>query len=105
MTDLPRKLQRVVRTLSAFLRLAESLDRSRHGVIKKVDVRERAGTVRVDVFGVGDSELEVWAATRQLPALEQALKRSAKIAAHHVEEEEPAKPKARRRRAASGRAA
>jgi len=108
MSELPRKLQRAVTTLSAFLRLAESLDRSRNGVVTKVDVRERAGAVQIDVFGVGDIELEVWAATRQLAALGRALKRAAKITAHHIEEDAPAQPKAkpnakakaRRRRAA-----
>jgi len=95
MTDLPRKLQRVVRTLAAFLRLAEALDRSRNGVVRKVDVRERGGTLRVEVFGVDDIELEVWAATSQLPALEQALKRPAKITSRHVNEHEPASRKAR----------
>jgi exopolyphosphatase/guanosine-5'-triphosphate,3'-diphosphate pyrophosphatase len=97
MTDLPRKLQRVVRTLSAFLRLAESLDRSRNGVVKKVDVRERGDALNVEVYGVGDIELEVWAATGQLPALEHALKRPAKITSHRLSEEDPAtsKPKAK----------
>jgi hypothetical protein len=48
------------------------------------------------VYAVGDSELEVWAANRQLPALESALKRTAKIIAHHLKEPEVA-PKARPR--------
>ena len=73
MDDLPRKLQKTVRILAAFLRIAETLDRSQHGVVRRIEVRERAGTLRLDVFAVGDSELEVWAATRQLAALESAL--------------------------------
>jgi len=85
-------LRKTVSVLSAFLRLAETLDRSRHGVVKKVHVRERAGVLRLDVHAVGDSELEVWAANRQLGALDAALRRSAKIVAHHLEEpEEPSK--------------
>ena len=104
-SDLPRKLQKTVQTLSAFLRLAEALDRSRHGVVKKVEVRERGDTVRVDVFGVGDIELEVWAATRQLPALERALKRTATMTSHRVAEgREPAKPATRSRTTRRARA-
>ena len=88
-------------SLAAFLRLAETLDRSQHGVVRKVEVRERAGNLRLDVFAVGDSELEVWAASRQLMALEQALKRPVKIVAHKAEDTgEPARPRARKKRAA-----
>jgi hypothetical protein len=39
----------------------------------------------------------VWAANRQLKALESALDRAAKIVAHHLEEaDEPVRPRARR---------
>ena len=101
MSDLPRKLQKTVKILAAFLRIAETLDRSQHGVVRRIEMRERAGTLRLDVFAVGDSELEVWAATRQLSALESALKRPVKIVAHHEEEsEEAAKPRSRKTRAA-----
>ncbi len=87
-------LRKAVRILSAFLRLAEALDRSRNGVVRKVEARERAGTVRIDVFAVGDSELEVWAANRQLSQLEAALKRPVKIVAHHLQEpDEAARPR------------
>ncbi len=84
--DLSRELRRTVRTLSVFLRLAETLDRSRNGVVRNVEARERAGVIRLDVFAVGDAELEVWAANKQLPILEEALERSAKIIAHHLRE-------------------
>ena len=84
--DLSKRLRKVVTVLSAFLRLSETLDRSRNGVVKRVEVRERAGKLRLDVYAVGDAELEVWAATRQLPILEAALGRSASIVAHHLDE-------------------
>jgi exopolyphosphatase/guanosine-5'-triphosphate,3'-diphosphate pyrophosphatase len=101
MTGLPHKLHKTVKYLAAFLRLAETLDRSQHGVVRRVEMRERAGALRLDVFAVGDSELEVWAANRQLPALEAALKRPVKIVAHHEEDkEEPAKARSKRKRAA-----
>ena len=97
MTSLPKKLHKTIKVLAAFLRIAETLDRSQHGVIKRLEARERAGQLRLDVFAVGDSELEVWAAHRQLHALEQALKRPVKIVPHHEEDaEEPARTRRRR---------
>ena len=83
---LPRELRRAVRMMAVFLRLAETLDRSRNGVVTKVEVRERAGKLRLDVFAIGDAELEVWAANKQLPIVEAVLGRSASIVAHHVQE-------------------
>lgn len=97
-TDLPKRLLRTVRVLAAFLRIAETLDRSRNSVVRKVEVRERVGTLRLNVFAVGDAELEAWAANRQLKALESALGRPARIVAHHLEDaEEPARTRASRR--------
>ena len=99
--ELPKKLRKTVGILAAFLRIAETLDRSRNGVVRKVELRERAAMLRLNVLAVADCELEVWAANRQLPALEAVLKRPVKIVAHHLEEtEEPARPRANRRRAA-----
>ena len=63
--DLSKPQRRTVMVLSAFLRLAETLDRSRHGVIRGVQVRERLGEIRISVQAVGDAELEVWAAHKQ----------------------------------------
>jgi exopolyphosphatase/guanosine-5'-triphosphate,3'-diphosphate pyrophosphatase len=100
MTGLSKKLHKIIRVLAAFLRIAETLDRSQHGVIKRVEARERAGLLRLDVFAIGDSELEVWAANRQLPALEAALKRQVKIVPHHQEDAEVSVRTRRRRRAA-----
>lgn len=75
MTALNKEQRRVVTVLSAFLRLAETLDRSRHGVIRAMEVRERMGEIRIKVQSVGDAELELWAAHRQVRALEEALGR------------------------------
>jgi exopolyphosphatase/guanosine-5'-triphosphate,3'-diphosphate pyrophosphatase len=101
MTGLSKKLQRAVTTLAAFLRIAETLDRSRNGIIRKLEIRERAGTLRLNVLAVADCELEVWAANKQIGALEQALKRPVRILAQHLEEtDEPVRPKPKRKRAA-----
>ncbi len=99
---LPKTLRHTVRVLAAFLRLAETLDRSRNGVVRKVMVRERQGTLRLDVYAVGDAELEVWAARRQQAAFEKALDRQARIVAHHLKEpDEPARRARKRPRKAA----
>jgi len=77
--ELNKKRRRTVVVLSAFLRLAETLDRSRHGVIRAMEVRERLGELRIKVQAVGDAELEVWAAHKQARALEVALDRKIRI--------------------------
>jgi exopolyphosphatase/guanosine-5'-triphosphate,3'-diphosphate pyrophosphatase len=79
MGELSKAQRRVVTILSAFLRLAETLDRSRHGVIRALEIRERLGELRIKVQAVGDAELEVWAAHRQTRALEEALDRKVRI--------------------------
>lgn len=107
-TDLSADQRRTVRILAAFLRLAESLDRSRHGVIHHLEVRERNGQPAaargkatdgerlIDIQAVGDGELEVWAANRQLAVLESELGCTFRIEARHVEDEVPNKGAARR---------
>ena len=75
MGELTRAQRRTVEILSAFLRLAETLDRSRHGVIRGLEMRERLGELRIRVQAVGDAELEMWAAHRSVAALETVLGR------------------------------
>jgi exopolyphosphatase/guanosine-5'-triphosphate,3'-diphosphate pyrophosphatase len=77
--DLDKPSRRTVEILSAFLRLAETLDRSRHGVIRGLELRDRLGEIRIKVQAVGDAELEVWAAHKQARALEEALDRRIRI--------------------------
>ena len=77
--DLSKDRRRTVEVLSAFLRLAETLDRSRHGVVRGLEIRERLGELRIKVQAVGDGELEVWAAHKQARALELALDRKIRI--------------------------
>ena len=76
---LGKKRRHTVGVLAAFLRLAETLDRSRHGVVRGLQVRERLGDLRINVQAVGDAELEVWAAHKQATALEEALDRKVRI--------------------------
>lgn len=77
--ELDHDARKTVEILSAFLRVAETLDRSRHGVVKGIEVRERLGALRIKVQAVGDAELEMWAAHRQAEVLEATLDRKVKM--------------------------
>ena len=81
---LTKRLRRTIKTLSVFLRLAETLDRSRNGIVRKVEVQQRNGKLRLDVYATSDSELEIWAASKQLDALETTLGNPAEIVAHEI---------------------
>jgi exopolyphosphatase / guanosine-5'-triphosphate,3'-diphosphate pyrophosphatase len=71
--DLSPALRKTVRVLAAILRVAETLDRSRHGVVGTVTLRDRGPDLRLQVEAMGDAELEVWAGRRQLDVLEKEL--------------------------------
>jgi exopolyphosphatase/guanosine-5'-triphosphate,3'-diphosphate pyrophosphatase len=77
--DLNKELRHAVEVLGAFLRVAETLDRSRHGVIRALEVRLRLDEVRIKVQAIGDAELELWAANRQAEVLGEALHKRVRI--------------------------
>ena len=96
--DLPGALRHAVRVLGAILRLAESLDRSRHSMIRNLAVDTRADTVALEIEGRGDAELETWAAARQLTPLARALGRPLRLHARVVDESDPGDSSAPARR-------
>ena len=96
--DLSGSLRHAVRVLGAILRLAESLDRSRHAMIRGLTVNTRADSISLELEGRGDAELEVWAASRQLAPLERALDRPVRMQTRIVDEAEPTEPSAPARR-------
>lgn len=107
---LSRDLRRTVRLLGAILRLAESLDRSRHGTIGRIAVSARADAATIELEGSGDAELEMWAANRQLGPLERILKRPVRLLIRIVDEPaeqpdraQPAPARPRRARRAAPR--
>jgi exopolyphosphatase/guanosine-5'-triphosphate,3'-diphosphate pyrophosphatase len=71
--DLPRLDRKAVRWLSAMLRTAESLDRSRAQLVERVTVRKQGRQWVLRVAGRGDIELEIWAAQRNIRPLEAEL--------------------------------
>ncbi|MGQ0734732.1 MAG: Ppx/GppA phosphatase family protein [Acidobacteriota bacterium] len=103
--ELAGSRRKAVRILAAILRVAEALDRSRNGVVRRLDLKPQGGRLRLDVFAAGDCELEIWAAGRQIASLEAALKTTVVIVPHHLREDaaERSGPRTRRRVRGRGR--
>ena len=76
---LPTELRRIVKTLSAILRVAESLDRSHQQSVASVEVIAGGQDYLLRLTPAGDTELEVWAAQRSAAPLEQALRRIVRV--------------------------
>jgi exopolyphosphatase/guanosine-5'-triphosphate,3'-diphosphate pyrophosphatase len=70
---LPRPARRAIRWLSAMLRVAESLDRSRAQLVERITLTEHGDGWRMRVAGSADLELEVWAAQRNSGPLSEEL--------------------------------
>ena len=74
--SLPPRSRTVVRALAALLRIADGLDRTQFGVVKRLDFTNGAGrhTITVDP-GQENAELELWAAERRIDLLAKLLDR------------------------------
>lgn len=70
---LARTDRKAVRWLSAMLRVADSLDRSRAQIVEGVRLRRQGQQWLLRVAGRGDIELELWAAQRNIRPLEEEL--------------------------------
>jgi len=70
---LPRAQRRMVRWLSAMLRVAESLDRSHYQLIRSLKVERRSGVVALRVSAQRNAKLELWATRRRLDLLARML--------------------------------
>ena len=77
---LDKRARNSVRLMSAFVRIAEGLDRSHNGVITHAKLREVNKTsVRLDVQATGDCQLEVWGVEDRLNTLEKIFDREVKL--------------------------
>ena len=66
--------RRTVRTLSAILRVADGLDRTRYGVVRGIRVTRRGDRLILQLRTAGDDvQLEVWEARRRVDLLERVL--------------------------------
>ena len=75
------KRRKAVRTLSAILRVAETLDRSHAQVVTGVELNDRGKEYLIKLRTTGDAELELWAAQRQIEPLQQALGKPIRLSA------------------------
>lgn len=90
--ELPKKQRRVVRTLAAMLRLAESFDRSHSQVVTGLTVHDGPDEARLVLQTTGDAELEMWAASRHSEPFARVLGKPLvveAVEARHVERREP----------------
>jgi exopolyphosphatase/guanosine-5'-triphosphate,3'-diphosphate pyrophosphatase len=78
------KVRGAVRTLSAILRFAETLDRSHAQAVTGVELHDRREEFLIKVRTAGDAELELWAAHRQIAPLESALGKPIRLSAGRV---------------------
>ncbi|WHZ14791.1 MAG: Exopolyphosphatase [Nitrospira sp.] len=85
---LPEGTQRVVKVLSALLRIADGLDRSQFSVVQNVDVTIDK-TVVMTLHLSGDAELEIWAARGRSDLFEKVFKRPVRFVAASQEDEAP----------------
>jgi exopolyphosphatase/guanosine-5'-triphosphate,3'-diphosphate pyrophosphatase len=95
-----RAQRRAVRLLSGILRIAVALDRGQTQVVKRVTGKRTKGTLDLVVAGIGDLELELWAARRKTKPLADVLgldvrvlseleARAAEATPPHVDERAP----------------
>jgi exopolyphosphatase/guanosine-5'-triphosphate,3'-diphosphate pyrophosphatase len=70
---LGKRRKRVVRTLAAMLRFVETLDRSHSQIVTGLHVIDRGDDLMIQLKTAGDAELELWAASRHVAPLEEAL--------------------------------
>jgi exopolyphosphatase/guanosine-5'-triphosphate,3'-diphosphate pyrophosphatase len=71
--QLKRKRRKVVRQLSAMLRLAENLDRSHAQTITGLEFHDRGDDALLQIRTSGDAELELWAAQRHSAPFERMI--------------------------------
>ena len=71
---LAKTVRRIVRALSALLRIADGLDRSHYGVVRGVTATRRGNRMTLNLKTDGDNpELEIWEARRRVALLENIL--------------------------------
>jgi exopolyphosphatase / guanosine-5'-triphosphate,3'-diphosphate pyrophosphatase len=76
---LPRRIRGVVRTLSAILRLTESLDRSHQQSVSGIELHDRGEDDLLQIRTTGGAELELWAATRHSAPFERLMGKPLRI--------------------------
>jgi len=76
--SLSHKNKRIVRFLSAILRIADALDRTHFSVVRTLDVKI-GKTITIHLHVTGDAVLETWAAKGRADLFEQVFRRPVKF--------------------------
>jgi exopolyphosphatase / guanosine-5'-triphosphate,3'-diphosphate pyrophosphatase len=76
--SLSHKNKRIVRFLSAILRIADALDRTHFSVVRTLDVKI-GKTIAIHLHVTGDAVLETWAAKGRADLFEQVFRRPVKF--------------------------
>ena len=86
---LPKARRRIVRTLGAILRLAETLDRSHTQPVTGLALHDRGEDALLQIRTTADAELELWASMRHLTPFERLIGKPLRVEVskdHHVEQ-------------------
>ena len=76
--QLAPRVRRVVRILSALLRVADGLDRTHFSVVRTVNLKV-GKTISIEAVVTGDAEMELWAAKSRADLLEQVFRRPVRL--------------------------
>jgi exopolyphosphatase/guanosine-5'-triphosphate,3'-diphosphate pyrophosphatase len=76
---LPKPARRAVRVLAGILRIVDALDRSHRQVVRRIQVSERGGTLRLRCEAEGNCDLELWGVPGRTQLLEEALGRPIRV--------------------------
>jgi len=76
---LPRKLRRIVRWLSAMLRIAEGFDRSHYQLVRGLSVRRRGEKIVLVADAKRQAQLEVWAGRLRATNLARLMGMSVRV--------------------------
>ena len=88
-SDLESAHRRVVKHLSAMVRLAEGLDRSHAQAVAGIDLYPRRSDYLARLRATGDAELELWAAHRHVEPLEKMLGKTIRFELTGLELKDP----------------
>ncbi len=92
---LPGSSRQVVRGLAALLRVADALDRTHFGAVRRLAVTMSAGRVVIEADASnGNGELELWAAERRVDLLARLLDRPVVLRLHRDVTAPPARMRA-----------
>jgi exopolyphosphatase/guanosine-5'-triphosphate,3'-diphosphate pyrophosphatase len=87
--DVVRRHRRIIGTLSAILRLAESLDRSHSQTIIGFDLHDRGKDLLMQLRTASDAELELWAAGRHAAPFEKIVGKPLRVEMSKANAEQP----------------